>query len=110
MDDEAPVKYSGQCSSNKEATSRRHLEQAHPVNMSKLAPGLKALINAPFSRPDATAAPARIREVYKAIANDAAKKNVGLKPWLALTVRLERLSPSAAFSRAYLAVTDLGID
>ncbi|KAH6692243.1 hypothetical protein F5X68DRAFT_228621 [Plectosphaerella plurivora] len=53
--------------------------------MSKLAPGLKALINAPSARPHATAAPARIGEVYKAIANDAAKRNVGLKPWIVLT-------------------------
>lgn len=54
--------------------------------MSKLSPSLKALVNAPFSRPDPTAAPARIREVYQGIARDAAKKNVGVKPWVALSV------------------------
>lgn len=53
--------------------------------MSKLAPGLKALINAPFARGDPTAAPARIREVYSAIASDAVRRNVGLKPWVVLS-------------------------
>ena len=55
--------------------------------MSKLAPSLKALINAPFARPDPTAASARILDVYRAIANDAGKHRLGLKPWLALSVR-----------------------
>lgn len=57
-----------------------------PDTMSKLSPTLKALINAPFARPDPTAASSRIIEVYKAIANDANKRNLGLKPWLALSV------------------------
>lgn len=61
--------------------------QGHSLKMSKLSPSLKALINAPFARPDPTAAPARMREVYKAIANDAAKRNVGFKPWVVLSVR-----------------------
>lgn len=56
--------------------------------MSKLSPGLKALINAPFARPDPTPAPARIRDLFQAIARDAAKHNVGFKPWVALSVRL----------------------
>lgn len=60
--------------------------------MSKLSPSLKALVNAPFSRPDPTAAPARIREVYQGIANDAAKRNVGVKPWVALSVCLNTMS------------------
>lgn len=54
--------------------------------MSKLSPSLKALVNAPFSRPDPTAAPARIREVYQGIAKDAASRNVGVRPWVALSV------------------------
>ncbi|KAM0327446.1 hypothetical protein ACHAQA_005734 [Verticillium albo-atrum] len=53
--------------------------------MSKLAPGLKALINAPFARGDPTLAPARIRDVYSAIASDAAKRNIGIKPWVVLS-------------------------
>ncbi|KAF9880350.1 conserved mitochondrial protein [Colletotrichum karsti] len=53
--------------------------------MSKLSPSLKALINAPFARPGQSAAPAHIREVYQTIAGDAAKKNLGPKPWLALS-------------------------
>lgn len=55
--------------------------------MSKLSPSLKALVNAPFARPDPAAAPARMREVYQGIARDAASRNVGLKPWVALSVR-----------------------
>ena len=55
--------------------------------MSKLSPSLKALINAPFARPDPTAATARIADVYRAIASDATRHKVGLKPWLALSVR-----------------------
>lgn len=54
--------------------------------MSKLAPSLKALINAPFARPGPSAAPSHIRDVYQAIARDAAQKNVGAKPWLAISV------------------------
>ncbi|KAL2759924.1 hypothetical protein ACRALDRAFT_1027919 [Sodiomyces alcalophilus JCM 7366] len=53
--------------------------------MSKLSPGLKALLNAPFARPDPTPAPARIRDLFQAIARDAAKRNVGFKPWMALS-------------------------
>ncbi|MBE3046695.1 hypothetical protein IMZ48_30020 [Candidatus Bathyarchaeota archaeon] len=55
--------------------------------MSKLSPSLKALVNAPFARGDPVAAPARIRDVYQGIARDAKRRNVGLKPWLALSVR-----------------------
>lgn len=55
-------------------------------SMSKLSPTLKALINAPFARPDQTAASARILDVYKTIAGDAQKRSLGLKPWLALSV------------------------
>ncbi|TDZ14893.1 Dol-P-Man:Man(5)GlcNAc(2)-PP-Dol alpha-1,3-mannosyltransferase [Colletotrichum orbiculare MAFF 240422] len=53
--------------------------------MSKLSPSLKALINAPFARPGPTAAPSHIRDVYQTIARDAATKNVGAKPWLAIS-------------------------
>lgn len=56
-------------------------------DMSKLAPALKELINAPFSRPGPAKAPAKIRDVYLRIANEASQKNVGNRPWLALSVR-----------------------
>lgn len=62
--------------------SNRHKTE----EMSKLAPSLKALINAPFARPGPCAAPAKIRDVYTAIAEDAASKNLGLKPWLTISV------------------------
>ena len=60
--------------------------------MSKLSPSLKALVNAPFARPEPTAAPARIRDVYQSIARDAARRNVGFKPWVALSVSSSNLS------------------
>lgn len=50
--------------------------------MSKLSASLKTLINAPFARPGPTAAPPRIADVYRAIARDAAKNNVGSQPWI----------------------------
>lgn len=54
--------------------------------MSKLSPSLKALINAPFARPGPRAAPAQIADVYQAIAREAAQKNLGQRPWLAVSV------------------------
>lgn len=69
-------------------------------SMSKLSPSLKSLINAPFARPDQTAASARVLDVYKAIAGDAQKRSLGLKPWLALSV-------CAALSRASLSLYSL---
>ncbi|GKT65437.1 conserved mitochondrial protein [Colletotrichum tofieldiae] len=77
MDDAPSEKQSNQ----KQSTRNRKPED----NMSKLAPSLKALINAPFARPGQTAAPSHIREVYQSIARDAASKNVGTKPWLAVS-------------------------
>lgn len=53
--------------------------------MSKLAPGLKALINAPFARGGPTQAPSQIRAVYASIAKDAAQRNLGPKPWVTIS-------------------------
>lgn len=53
--------------------------------MSKLSPSLKALINAPFARPGQTPAPAHIADVYRAVARDAAKHNVGNRPWITVS-------------------------
>ncbi|OAA67109.1 hypothetical protein SPI_01685 [Niveomyces insectorum RCEF 264] len=53
--------------------------------MSKLSAPLKALINAPFARPGPTPAPAHIADVYRSIARDAAKNNVGNRPWITLS-------------------------
>ena len=55
--------------------------------MSKLSPSLKALINAPMAAPHPTPATARIADAYKAIARDAARRGLGLKPWVTLSVR-----------------------
>lgn len=56
-------------------------------NMSKLSPGLKALVNAPFARGGPSPAPSKIRDVYAAIAKDATKRNLGAKPWVTISVR-----------------------
>ena len=54
--------------------------------MSKLSPQLKSLINAPFARPGAVAAPRNMRSVYESIAKDAESKNVGVPAWLSIAV------------------------
>lgn len=54
--------------------------------MSKLSPSLKALIHAPFAKPNTLPAPPRIRSVYEALRKDASAKNVGVPAWLTLSV------------------------
>ena len=54
--------------------------------MSKLSAPLKALINAPFARPGPRPAPAQVQELFEAIANDAAIRNLGPKSWLTVSV------------------------
>jgi hypothetical protein len=56
-------------------------------NMSKLAPSLKALINAPFARPGQAPAPRHIRDVYTRIAREARERQYGDRPWITLSVR-----------------------
>ncbi|KAI6776597.1 hypothetical protein HG530_000542 [Fusarium avenaceum] len=53
--------------------------------MSKLSAPLKALINAPFARPGPRPAPQQVQELYEAIANDAAIRNLGPKSWLTVS-------------------------
>ncbi|KAK0725272.1 hypothetical protein B0H67DRAFT_481798 [Lasiosphaeris hirsuta] len=53
--------------------------------MSKLAPSLKGLINAPFARPGQAPAPRQIRDIYQRIAQEAKDRNYGEKPWLTLS-------------------------
>jgi len=50
--------------------------------MSKLSPTLKALIAAPWARPDVTPASKSIRAVYSKIRNEAEERDVGVKAWL----------------------------
>ncbi|KAF4982837.1 hypothetical protein FZEAL_1629 [Fusarium zealandicum] len=59
--------------------------QEKTPDMSKLSAPLKALINAPFARPGPRAAPQRAQELYEAIANDAALRNLGTKSWLTVS-------------------------
>ncbi len=54
--------------------------------MSKLSPALKSAINASWAKPNTAPAPKNIRAIYEAIAKDAASKDVGLQPWLAIAV------------------------
>ncbi|KAI3396073.1 hypothetical protein diail_490 [Diaporthe ilicicola] len=53
--------------------------------MSKLSPALKELINAPFSRPGPAKAPIGIAKIYERIASEAHSKNLGPRPWLAIS-------------------------
>ncbi|EMT74587.1 Dol-P-Man:Man(5)GlcNAc(2)-PP-Dol alpha-1,3-mannosyltransferase [Fusarium odoratissimum] len=53
--------------------------------MSKLSTSLKALINAPFAKPGPRPAPKQVQELYEAIANDAAIRNLGPKSWLTVS-------------------------
>lgn len=55
--------------------------------MSKLAPSLKALINAPSARPGPTPAAKGIADVYARIAREAEGRNLGSRPWVAMSVR-----------------------
>jgi hypothetical protein len=70
----------------------KKIERTVPVatqdrNMSKLAPSLKALINAPFARPGQAPAPRHIRDVYTRIAREARERQYGDRPWITLSVR-----------------------
>jgi hypothetical protein len=53
--------------------------------MSRLAPGLKALINAAHARPGPIPAPRHIQDVYKKIENEATAQKLGRPSWLALS-------------------------
>ncbi|KAM5517340.1 hypothetical protein FOXYSP1_04291 [Fusarium oxysporum f. sp. phaseoli] len=55
------------------------------ADMSKLSTSLKALINAPFAKPGPRPAPNQVQELYEAIANDAAIRNLGPKSWLTVS-------------------------
>ncbi len=55
-------------------------------NMSKLSPALKALIAAPFARPNTLPATPHIRSVYERLRQEAEAKNVGVPAWLTLSV------------------------
>ncbi|KAH6603292.1 hypothetical protein Trco_008067 [Trichoderma cornu-damae] len=58
--------------------------------MSKLSPGLKALINAPFARPGPChvakgAAAAAMGDVFRGVAREARGRGVGARAWLAIS-------------------------
>lgn len=56
------------------------------MSKSKLSAPLKALINAPFARPNTLPASASIKSVYERLRQEAASNNVGQQSWLALSV------------------------
>ncbi|CAK7216265.1 hypothetical protein SEUCBS140593_002810 [Sporothrix eucalyptigena] len=75
--------------------------------MSKLSASLKALINAPFARPGPTAASPRIADVYRSIARDAAKNNIGSQPWLTFSAAATiTLNAPDALAVLYRVATD----
>ncbi|TVY82490.1 Dol-P-Man:Man(5)GlcNAc(2)-PP-Dol alpha-1,3-mannosyltransferase [Lachnellula suecica] len=53
--------------------------------MSKLSSSLKALISAPFARPNTLPAPPQVRSVYERLRKEASAKNVGTSAWLTLS-------------------------
>jgi hypothetical protein len=55
--------------------------------MSKLSPALKALIAAPFAKPNTLPATSRIQSVYETLRAEAIEKRVGISAWLTLAVR-----------------------
>ncbi|KAL6407782.1 hypothetical protein AUP68_08807 [Ilyonectria robusta] len=55
------------------------------ANMSKLSSSLKALVNAPFSRPGPLPAPGQVQDLFQSIARDASKRNLGVNSWLAIS-------------------------
>ncbi|KAK3900660.1 hypothetical protein C8A05DRAFT_35684 [Staphylotrichum tortipilum] len=55
------------------------------MSSSKLAPSLKALINAPFARPGQAPAPRHIRDIYARIAREARERQYGDRPWITLS-------------------------
>lgn len=71
-----------------EEKKRAAATAAQNKDMSKLAPSLKALINAPFARPGQAPAPRHIRDVYTRIALEARERQYGDRPWVTLSVRL----------------------
>lgn len=56
--------------------------------MSKLSASLKALIAAPYARPNTTPSSPRVRQVYEALRTEAKRNNVGVPAWLSLSVRI----------------------
>lgn len=58
--------------------------------MAKLSPSLQALLHAPSAGVGALGAPAGLRDVYERIAADAARRRLGTRPWLAVSVRRRR--------------------
>ncbi len=77
--------------------------------MSKLSASLKTLINAPFARPGPTPAPARMAEVYRSIARDAARHNVGRQPWITFSAAATiTLNAPDALATLYSVATEDG--
>ncbi len=56
------------------------------ATMSKLSASLKALIAAPYARPNTLPASPHVRSVYEALRTEAQGKNVGVPAWLSLSV------------------------
>ncbi|KAL4878813.1 hypothetical protein BJY04DRAFT_220876 [Aspergillus karnatakaensis] len=70
--------------------------------MSKLSPGLKALINSPAARPNTLPAPTNIQSIYAKIQQTAQAKNISLSSWLALsTAATMTMNSPASLSTLY---------
>lgn len=54
--------------------------------MAKLSQALKAVINAPHTRPTTVPAPGHMGSIYQGIADDAHVRHIGLKAWFSAAV------------------------
>ncbi|KAK4196318.1 hypothetical protein QBC40DRAFT_234566 [Triangularia verruculosa] len=60
------------------------MAEAKLKDLGSLAPSLKRLINAPFSNPNTTTAPPRIRNIYQRLSREAKERKYGERPWITI--------------------------
>ncbi|KUJ22904.1 uncharacterized protein LY89DRAFT_607792 [Mollisia scopiformis] len=79
--------------------------------MSKLSSSLKALIAAPYARPNTTPASPHVRSIYEALRTEAKGKNVGVPAWLSLsTAATMTMNSPEGLTQLYELVTDKSKD
>ncbi|KAE8444184.1 hypothetical protein EG329_000781 [Mollisiaceae sp. DMI_Dod_QoI] len=79
--------------------------------MSKLSASLKALIAAPYARPNTLPASPHVRSVYEALRTEAQGKNVGVPAWLSLsTAATMTMNSPEGLKQLYEIATDKSKD
>lgn len=77
------------------------------IAMSKLGPGVKALINAAHARPGPVPAPRHIESIYKKIEREATAHKLGRPSWLALsTATTMTMNSPEAMSALYKSASE----